>query len=96
MEEHDRGLGQIREWMRANKLRLDPDKTEVLVVGPYSNLGSGSTMVLGGVTHILRDQVRSWISRWWMWPGESAATLYGKEGSGYCHTCHCDIETGLL
>ncbi|KAF7238810.1 hypothetical protein EYD10_14545 [Varanus komodoensis] len=46
-------------WMRANKLKLNPDKTEVLLVGG-SGFGEGElNLVLNGVALLLRDKVRS-------------------------------------
>lgn len=33
----------VRGWMSMNKLKLNPDKTEVLLVGPISTLGSDNT-----------------------------------------------------
>ncbi|KAF7239223.1 Disintegrin and metalloproteinase domain-containing protein 12, partial [Varanus komodoensis] len=46
-------------WMRANKLKLNPDKTEVLLVGG-SGFGEGElNLVLNGVALPLRDKVRS-------------------------------------
>ncbi|KAF7252318.1 Solute carrier family 22 member 7 [Varanus komodoensis] len=52
-------LAEVMGWMRANKLKLNPDKTEVLLVG-----GSGSgvgdlDLVLNGVALPLKDRVRS-------------------------------------
>lgn len=43
--------------MRMNKRRLDPDKPEVLVIGPDSALGSGCTLMLDRVTLFRKDQV---------------------------------------
>ncbi|KAF7243976.1 Lysozyme C, partial [Varanus komodoensis] len=46
-------------WMRANKLKLNPDKTEVLLVGS-SGFGEGElNLVLNGVALPPRDKVRS-------------------------------------
>ncbi|KAF7250254.1 hypothetical protein EYD10_03943 [Varanus komodoensis] len=55
----NRCLAEVMGWMRANKLKLNPDKTEVLLVG-----GSGLRMedlglVLNGVALPLRDRVHS-------------------------------------
>uniref|UniRef100_A0A8D2J3D3 Reverse transcriptase domain-containing protein n=1 Tax=Varanus komodoensis TaxID=61221 RepID=A0A8D2J3D3_VARKO len=52
-------LAEVMGWMRANKLKLNPDKTEVLLVGG-SDLGMGDLgLVLNGVALPLRDRVRS-------------------------------------
>ncbi|KAF7244471.1 Ubiquitin-conjugating enzyme E2 U [Varanus komodoensis] len=52
-------LAEVLGWMRANKLKLNPDKTEVLLVGG-SGLGIGDLgLVLNGVAIPLRDRVRS-------------------------------------
>ncbi|KAF7242950.1 putative RNA-directed DNA polymerase from transposon BS [Varanus komodoensis] len=49
-----RCLAEIMGWMRANKLKLNPDKTEVLLVGG-SSLGMGDLgLVLNGVALPLR------------------------------------------
>lgn len=45
--EFSRGLERNR--MRANKLKLNPHKMELLAVGPDLTLGSGSDLVLDGV-----------------------------------------------
>ncbi|KAF7246701.1 hypothetical protein EYD10_07390 [Varanus komodoensis] len=51
--------GRVMGWMRANKLKLNPDKTEVLLVGG-SGFGEGElNLVLNGVALPLRDKVRS-------------------------------------
>ncbi|KAF7248216.1 Polypeptide N-acetylgalactosaminyltransferase 13 [Varanus komodoensis] len=55
----NRCLAEVMGWMRANKLKLSPDKMEVLLVG-----GSGFRMgdlglVLNGVALPLRDRVHS-------------------------------------
>ncbi|KAF7249630.1 putative RNA-directed DNA polymerase from transposon BS [Varanus komodoensis] len=52
-------LAEVMVWMRANKLKLNPDKTEVLLVGG-SGFGEGElNLVLNGVALPLRDRVRS-------------------------------------
>ncbi|KAF7240874.1 putative RNA-directed DNA polymerase from transposon BS [Varanus komodoensis] len=52
-------LAEVMGWMRANKLKLNPDKTEVLLVGG-SSFGEGElNLVLNGVALPLRDKVRS-------------------------------------
>ncbi|KAF7251817.1 putative RNA-directed DNA polymerase from transposon BS [Varanus komodoensis] len=54
----NRCLAEVMEWMRANKLKLNPDKTEVLVGA--SGFGEGGfDLVLNGATLPLRDKVRS-------------------------------------
>ncbi|KAF7246206.1 NIPA-like protein 2 [Varanus komodoensis] len=55
----NRCLAEVMGWMRANKVKLNPDKTEVLLVG---GLGFGEVelnLVLNGVALPLRDKVRS-------------------------------------
>ncbi|KAF7248106.1 Zinc finger and SCAN domain-containing protein 29 [Varanus komodoensis] len=55
----NRCLADVMGWMRANKLKLNPDKTEVLLVG---GLGFGVghlDLVLNGVALPLKDRVRS-------------------------------------
>ncbi|XP_060135246.1 uncharacterized protein LOC132592706 [Zootoca vivipara] len=46
-------------WMAANRLRLNPDKTEVLFVGDRRWAGVEDSLVLNGVTVPLKDQVCS-------------------------------------
>ncbi|KAF7237689.1 Patatin-like phospholipase domain-containing protein 2 [Varanus komodoensis] len=54
-----RCLAEVMGWMRANKLKLNPDKTEVLLVGS-SGLGEGElNLVLNGVALPPRDKVGS-------------------------------------
>uniref|UniRef100_A0A8D2KSV3 Reverse transcriptase domain-containing protein n=1 Tax=Varanus komodoensis TaxID=61221 RepID=A0A8D2KSV3_VARKO len=55
----NRCLAEVMEWMRANKLKLNPDKTEVLLVGGSGFREGGFDLVLNGVTLPLRDKVRS-------------------------------------
>ncbi|KAF7254600.1 putative RNA-directed DNA polymerase from transposon BS, partial [Varanus komodoensis] len=55
----NRCLAEVREWMRANKLKLNPDKTEVLLVGGSGFGEGGFDLVLNGATLPLRDKVRS-------------------------------------
>ena len=52
-------LGATMDWMRANKLRLNPDKTDVLLVGGSSDRMVGVQPVLDGVALPLKEQVRS-------------------------------------
>ncbi|KAF7246221.1 Tyrosine-protein kinase Yes [Varanus komodoensis] len=55
----NRCLAEVMGWMRANKLKLNPDKTEVLLVGGLG-LGMGDLgLVLNGVALPLRDRVCS-------------------------------------
>lgn len=49
----------MKDWMRVNKLHLNPDQMEVLVVVPYSQLGNGCTLILDGVAFPQKDQVHS-------------------------------------
>ncbi|KAF7243163.1 Protein mono-ADP-ribosyltransferase TIPARP [Varanus komodoensis] len=52
-------LAKVIGWMRANKLKLNPDKMEVLLVGG-SGFGVGDLdLVLNGVALPLRDKVHS-------------------------------------
>ena len=52
-------LDLIMDWMRVNKLKLSPDKTEVLLVGASLDRLEGHFPALNGVTLPLRDRVRS-------------------------------------
>ncbi|KAF7239274.1 Inactive carboxypeptidase-like protein X2 [Varanus komodoensis] len=55
----NRCLAEVMGWMRANKLKLNPDKTEVLLVGG-SSFGEGDLdLVLNGVALPLKDKVCS-------------------------------------
>ena len=46
--------------MRDNRLRLNPDKTEILCVGDPSVCGLGATLsFFGGGTLSMKDEVRS-------------------------------------
>ncbi|KAF7243586.1 putative RNA-directed DNA polymerase from transposon BS, partial [Varanus komodoensis] len=55
----NRCLAEVMGWMRANKLKLNPDEREVLLVGG-SGFGEGElNLVLNGVALPLRDKVRS-------------------------------------
>ncbi|KAF7247742.1 thiamine pyrophosphokinase 1 [Varanus komodoensis] len=52
-------ITEVMGWMRANKLKLNPDKMEVLLFGG-SGFGEGEVnLVLNGVALPLRDKVRS-------------------------------------
>ena len=46
-------------WMRVNKLKLNPDKMEVLLVGASLDRLEGHFPALNGVTLPLRDRVHS-------------------------------------
>lgn len=35
------GLEELKDWLWVNKLKLNPNKMEVLLAGPNSVLGSG-------------------------------------------------------
>uniref|UniRef100_A0A803TMD6 Reverse transcriptase domain-containing protein n=1 Tax=Anolis carolinensis TaxID=28377 RepID=A0A803TMD6_ANOCA len=52
-------LAAVMGWMRANKLKLNPDKTEVLQVSRMSDRGIGWLPVLDGAALPLKAQVRS-------------------------------------
>uniref|UniRef100_A0A670IP01 Reverse transcriptase domain-containing protein n=1 Tax=Podarcis muralis TaxID=64176 RepID=A0A670IP01_PODMU len=52
-------LEAVGGWMAANRLRLNPDKTEVLFLGDRGRAGVGDSLVLNGVTVPLKDQMRS-------------------------------------
>ncbi|KAF7241564.1 Signal peptide peptidase-like 2A [Varanus komodoensis] len=52
-------LAKVMGWMRANKLKLNPDKTEVLLVGGSNSWVGDLGLVLNGVALPLRDRVRS-------------------------------------
>uniref|UniRef100_A0A803TNY3 Reverse transcriptase domain-containing protein n=1 Tax=Anolis carolinensis TaxID=28377 RepID=A0A803TNY3_ANOCA len=52
-------LAAVSNWMRANKLKLNPDKTEALLVSCGTNWGIGWQPVLDGVALPLKAQVRS-------------------------------------
>uniref|UniRef100_A0A803TL80 Reverse transcriptase domain-containing protein n=1 Tax=Anolis carolinensis TaxID=28377 RepID=A0A803TL80_ANOCA len=55
----NRCLATVSDWMRANKLKLNPDKTEVLLVSRKAEQGIGLQPVLDGVALPLKTQVRS-------------------------------------
>uniref|UniRef100_A0A803T068 Reverse transcriptase domain-containing protein n=1 Tax=Anolis carolinensis TaxID=28377 RepID=A0A803T068_ANOCA len=55
----DQCLATVLAWMRANKLKLNPDKTEVLQVSRTSDRGIGWQPVLDRVALPLKAQVRS-------------------------------------
>ncbi|KAF7240380.1 Keratin, type II cytoskeletal 79 [Varanus komodoensis] len=55
----NRCLAEVMGWMRANKLKLNPDKMEVLLVGGSGFGEGGFDLVLNGVALPLRDKVRS-------------------------------------
>ena len=47
------------DWMRANKLKLNPDKTDVFLVSRKADQGIGIQPVLNGVAHPLKTQMCS-------------------------------------
>ncbi|KAF7238921.1 Short transient receptor potential channel 4-associated protein, partial [Varanus komodoensis] len=55
----NRCLAEVMGWMRANKLKLNPDKTEVLLVGGSGFGEGGFDLVLNGVALPLSNKVRS-------------------------------------
>ena len=52
-------LGTVLEWMRANGLRLNQDKTEMLCVGSPGISGLGNSLSFGGVTLPTKSEVPS-------------------------------------
>ncbi|KAF7237554.1 hypothetical protein EYD10_15747 [Varanus komodoensis] len=52
-------LAEVMGWMRANKLKLNPGKTEVLLVGELGFGAGDLDLVLNGVALPLKDKVRS-------------------------------------
>lgn len=59
MDAPNQGLEMIMEWMRMNKLKLNPDKTEVLMVGRNSSTGNVITPVLDEFVCPLKTHVSS-------------------------------------
>ncbi|KAF7241323.1 Potassium channel subfamily T member 2 [Varanus komodoensis] len=55
----NRSLAEIMGWMRANKLKLNPDKMEFLLVGGSGSSVGGLDLVLNGAALPLKDRVRS-------------------------------------
>ncbi|XP_061474960.1 small ribosomal subunit protein uS7 isoform X1 [Rhineura floridana] len=55
----NRCLTAIMDWMGANRLKLNPDKTETLLVSAFSAQMVDVHPVLDGVTLPLKEQVRS-------------------------------------
>ncbi|KAF7245399.1 RNA-directed DNA polymerase from mobile element jockey [Varanus komodoensis] len=55
----NRCLAEVMGWMRANKLKLNPDKTEVLLVGGSNSWVGDLDLVLNGVALPLKDRVCS-------------------------------------
>ena len=51
--------GPDNGWIRVNKLKFNPDKMEVLLVGASPDRLEGHFPALNGVTLPLRDRVRS-------------------------------------
>uniref|UniRef100_A0A803SZA6 Reverse transcriptase domain-containing protein n=1 Tax=Anolis carolinensis TaxID=28377 RepID=A0A803SZA6_ANOCA len=52
-------LATVSDWTRVNKLKLNPEKTEVLLVSRKAEQGIGLQPVLDGVALPLKTQVRS-------------------------------------
>ncbi|KAF7247744.1 Reverse transcriptase-like protein [Varanus komodoensis] len=52
-------LAKVMGWMRANKLKHNPDKTEVLLVGGLGFREGDLDLVLNGVALPLRNKIRS-------------------------------------
>ena len=52
-------LGTVLEWMRANGLRPNLDKTEILHVGGPGTSGLGNSLSFGGVTFPMKNEVCS-------------------------------------
>ncbi|KAF7245550.1 hypothetical protein EYD10_08337 [Varanus komodoensis] len=52
-------LAEVMGWMRANKLKLNPDKTEILLAGGSGFREGELNLVLNRVALPLRDKVRS-------------------------------------
>lgn len=85
-ERLDQGLEVVRGGRRANKLRLNHDKMEVVVVGPDSDLGNGNKAVLDGVALPLKAYALGWgfswtlycssMPRWWQEPGMSFSSFF--------------------
>ena len=59
VQDLDQCLDSVMGWMRANKLKLNPGKTEALWVRGSRVRETGSLPVLDGVALPLKDQVRS-------------------------------------
>ncbi|KAF7254481.1 hypothetical protein EYD10_00454, partial [Varanus komodoensis] len=55
----NRCLAEVMGWMRASKLKLNPDKTEVLLVSGSNSWVGDLGLVLDGVALPLKDRVRS-------------------------------------
>lgn len=53
------GLEVIMRWVWENKLALNPDKMEVLMVSHNSSPGSGVTPVVGRALLPLKPEIRS-------------------------------------
>lgn len=52
-------LEEVTGWMRVNKLKINPDKTAVLLVGPNLILRRGMTLVLSPKEHPLQVHTHS-------------------------------------
>lgn len=49
----------MRGWLKINKVKLNPDRMEVLLVGPNSALERDNTLMLDVVEHPVKDNVQS-------------------------------------
>lgn len=59
VETLDRCLREIMGWMTANKLKLNQDKMEALLVGPNATLGSGTAPMLDTVSLPMKAHIRN-------------------------------------
>ena len=57
-------LVSVMGWMRANKLKVNPDKTEVLLVSWKADEGIGILLVLDGVIFPLKPRSASCVYSW--------------------------------
>ena len=55
----DQCFASVVDWMMVNKLKLNPDKTEVFLVSQKVDQGIGMQLVLDGITLPLKNQVCS-------------------------------------
>lgn len=73
----------VKDWMRAHKLKLNPDDTEVLEAD--SNLRSGCTLMLDWVALPRKKQVHTPDATWQLCSGV-LSTSHG------CYACLGEIE----
>lgn len=99
------GLQRVKDWMRVNKLCINPGKTEVLTVGP----GKWVSPDIGWVVLPQKDQVccfgvlldlalnaggrRGLQYVLPAFAGAPAASLPGKEGPCYCYMHPRNVKT---